>query len=209
MAMLPETSLRKASLTLRDLERERFGVLLHDFESDTREELFNLFGGNFHADDLGGASDAERDLVVFLLVVFAGVFDGTLEDAAASDFLNHGAGVLAVFVLRGEVDFAFEAVAGVRRNAEALGLLADNGRVEPGAFEEHVLGGIDDFGFDTAHHASDASRTVTIANHEVVFDEFMFGVVDCFDLFALHGAADLDLAAVELVHVKAMEIWRF
>ena len=189
----------------RDLEREGFSVLLHDFECDTREELFDLFGGNFHADDLGGAGNAERHLVAFLLVVVAGVFDRPLEDAASSDFLDEGAGVLAVFVLRGEVDFAFEAVAGIRRDAEALGLLADNGRIEPCTFEEHVLGGIDDFGFDTAHDASDASRTVTIADHEVIFDEFVCGVVDGFNRFALDGAANLDLVAVELVHVKAVE----
>ena len=33
----------------------------------------------------------------------------------------------------------------------------------------------------------------------------MFGVVDRFNLFALDGAADLDLVPVELVHIKAVE----
>ena len=195
----------EAGAESRNPEGDRFGVLLHDFESDTREVLFDVGSINLHADNLFGAGRAERDLVQVLLVVVARVFDGSLENAATGDFLNHGAGVAAVFVLRGKVDFAFEAVAGIGRDAEALGLLADDGRVEPGAFEEHVLGGIDNFGFDAAHDAGNAGRTVAIANHEVVFNEFMGGVVDGFDLFALHGAAHLDLVAMELVHVEAVE----
>ena len=189
----------------RNPEGDRFGVLLHDFEGDTREVLFDVGSINLHADDLFGAGGAERDFVEGLLVVVARVFDGALENAASGDFLNHGAGVAAVFVLRGKVNFAFEAVAGIGRNAEALGLLADDGRVEPSAFEEHVLGGIDNFGFNAAHHAGYASRTVAVANHEVVFNEFVSGVVDGLDLFALHGAAHLDLVAMELVHVEAVE----
>ena len=189
----------------RNPEGDRFGVLLHDFESDTREVLFDVGGINLHADNLFGAGRAERDFVESLLVVVARVFDGALENAATRDFLNHGAGVAAVFVLRGKVDFAFEAVAGIGRDAEALCLLADDGRVEPGAFEEHVLGGIDNFGFDAAHHAGYASRTVAVANHEVAFQQFVSGVVDGLDLFALHGAAHLDLVAMELVHVEAVE----
>ena len=189
----------------RNLERDGICRLGDDFEGDAREELFHLGHVELHADNAFGLRDAERDHVVLFLVVIAGVFDGALENAATCDFLDEGAGVLAVFVLGREVDFAFKAVAGVCGNAEALRLLADHCRVEPGALEEHVLGGIDDFGFDAAHHAGDAGRTVAVANHEVVFDEFVSGVVDSFNLFALHGAAHLDLVAVELVHVETVE----
>ena len=171
------------------------------FKAQAREDRLHGVDGDLHADHLEAAVHAHRDGLAFGKLRDDVVDRAHLGFGRAADVENELSDVFEVRRVRAEVDAAFVAVGGVRREVELAGTPLNGDLVPEGGFDEDVLRVVRDLGLVAALDAGETFGGVAVADDAVVLVDVVAAVVKEVHRFALLGPTHRQVVGLDLVEV--------